>query len=256
MPFAEEWKPYRYSSNVNIETSQQAEAAGLKNIFKPIRPGTKFYGDRVYYVVDQKNVVVPIRINANTEIARFNPLVPTGSVDIVGISWQYSAGTPGLEWERERYMMQVWPRHFSDVGVKWTPPKPPSPPVINEEDRDPDVPVTPPFDGPSTPTPPTRLPDITINLGDSIPLTNINSLGCGRLNQFISSNNDAIKRTGSNEPLQGCDALQPNQEQYIVVESDIWYGLTRTFYFRKDKDGNCTCLLVPKGTNLQTSRNM
>ena len=241
-PFAEEWKPYRYIDGQTM----------IKNEFEPIDSGSKFVGNRTYYVVDENNVVIPIRINANTEIARYLYTVPTGSVDITGIAWQYSLGVPGLEWEREAYMMQIWPRYLSDVGINYerptltVEPETPTPP----DTGGPDVPPPPP----PPPTPPTRLPDITINVGDAIPISNINSLNCDTLQFIIDGNNQFIKRMNLSQPLQGCDGLQPGQEMYIIVESDGWYGLTRTFYFRKDKDGNCTCLLVPKGTNLQSSQ--
>ena len=78
-------------------------------------------------------------------------------------------------------------------------------------------------------------------------------IDCNRLNEYFNSTNTAIRLTNSNQPLVGCDSLQPGQEVYYIVSSSLWYGLTRTFYFRKDANGNCTCLLVPKGTNIQQS---
>jgi hypothetical protein len=204
----------------------------------------QFLPNKVYYAADENGFVIPIRINANTEIARYRVPVPTGVFDITGIAWQYSMGQPGLEWEREGYIMQIWPRFLSDINSKIQQ-------RVKEDDKrvegggkKPDI---------VTPTPPTRIPDITINLGDAIPLTNINSLDCDRIKYFIEGNNSFIKKMNLNDPIQGCDGLKPGQEMYIIVESDIWYGVSRTFYFRKDKDGNCTCLLVPKGTNLKTS---
>ena len=229
-PFAEEWKP---STIINGQL--------VMNKFEPIPSGSYFVGNRTYYVRDKNNVVVPIRINSNTEIARFEVPIPTGSVDITGIAWQYSLGKPGLEWEREAYMMQIWPRFASDIAKKIT--------TVKEEDKRGDKKEEKKEDVQRKPTPPTRLPDKTLNLGDAIPLRDINRLDCDVLNGFLQSNNQTIRRTNSTEPLLGCEGLQPGQEMYIIVESDVWYGLTRTFYFKKDKDGNCTCLLVPKGTN-------
>jgi hypothetical protein len=104
-PFADEWKP-----------SVVIDGNIYFNNFEPIPPSSYFLGNRIYYVVDEYNVVVPIRINSNTEIARYEVPIPTGPVDITGIAWQYSLGTPGLEWEREAYMMQIWPRFASDIS--------------------------------------------------------------------------------------------------------------------------------------------
>jgi len=84
------------------------------NKLKPLGEGY-FQPNRVYYLTDDSGTVIPIRINANTEIARFKIPIPTGRVNITGILWQYSMGTPGLEWEREGYVMQVWPRFVSDI---------------------------------------------------------------------------------------------------------------------------------------------
>ena len=176
MPFAEEWKPYRWE--------RDSDGSIVKNEFRPIKAGTRFFGDRIYYVVDDKNVVVPIRIDANTEIARYYPLVPTVPVDITGIAWQYSGGKPGLEWERERYMMQVWPRYFSDVGLKWTPPKLEDLPEY-EGPREPDTPVVPP-ETPDTPTPPRRLPDLTLDIGDA---GNPARLDCESVRRILDSQN-------------------------------------------------------------------
>lgn len=256
MPFAEEWKPYKYIDGTQI----------IKNEFKPITPGTKFAPNRVYYVVDDANVVVPIRINANTEIARFDYEVPTGVVDITGIAWQYSLGKPGLEWERERYVMQVWPRYLSDVGVN--PLNEIRSPIVDEgedggitreEDTskpdgggdiyDRDTPDTGP--GIDITEKPSRLPDITFDLGDKIRLSDISDMGCDAIAAFINARNQEIINSNSGEQLLGCDGLQPGQEMYIVLTSEFWYGITRTIYFRKDADGNCTCLIVPKGTNLR-----
>ena len=243
-PFSEIWKPYRYIDG----TTRQL------NSFEPIDKGTRFVGDKVYYVVDEKNVVIPIRINANSEIARHFYEVPTGSIDLVGIAWQYSVGKPGLEWEREAYIMQVWPRYLSDVGLEYKEPPIEEPPQVGP--RGPETPIVtpPPPPPPPPPTPPTRVGDNTINIGDAIPLQNINALDCELIAEVLSSNNNIIRRTGSTERLQGCDGLERGQEMYVIVQSDVWYGLSRTFYFRKDSDGNCTCLLVPSGANLSSSR--
>jgi hypothetical protein len=105
MPFADEWKP-----SVVID-----DKIYLNN-FEPVPKNSYFVGNKIYYVVDEHNVVVPIRINSNTEIARHEMPIPTGPVDITGIAWQYSLGRPGLEWEREAYMMQIWPRFASDIS--------------------------------------------------------------------------------------------------------------------------------------------
>lgn len=258
MPFAEEWKPYKYIDGTTI----------VKNEFKPITPGTKFVANRVYYVVDESNVVVPVRINANTEIARFNYEVPTGVVDITGIAWQYSLGKPGLEWERERYVMQVWPRYLSDVGLNLMDEVRPKDNVggdggITREDDTSKPEGTPDQYGGRDTTvtvndtetvvteKPSRLPDITFDIGDKVPLTSINSVGCDSIVALINARNQEIINSNSGEQILGCDGLQPGQEMYIILTSEFWYGITRTIYFRKDEDGNCTCLVVPKGTNLR-----
>lgn len=213
-----------------------------KTLTEEERSKIQFLPNKVYYAADENGIVIPIRINANTEIARFRVPVPTGLFDISGIAWQYSSGQPGLEWEREGYMMQIWPRFLSDITKR------------KEEVtvRPPVIPPTLPPNVPEKPTPPVRLPDITLDLGDSLPLENINELDCDRISFILEGNNRFNRRMGSNEPIQGCEGLQPGQEMYIIVTSNLWYGLTRTFYFRKDKDGNCTCLLVPRGTNLNS----
>lgn len=120
-PFAEEWKPYRR----HFEYDPMTDSYSLKyirNKFRPIPSGSFFEEDKIYYVVDKHNVVVPIRINANTEIARYNLPIPTGLCDITGIAWQNSLGKPGMEWERESYNMQLWPRFASDIISYNTPP--------------------------------------------------------------------------------------------------------------------------------------
>jgi hypothetical protein len=227
-PFADEWKP---SVMINGQL--------VMNEFKSMPSGSYFVGNRIYYVADEHNVVIPIRINSNTEIARYELSIPTGSVDITGIAWQYSLGKPGLEWEREAYMMQIWPRFASDISKR--------PEISQKVDRE----VEKKDRGEEIQRKPkiTRLPDFTLNLGDAIPLSNINSLDCERIGMFLNSRNETIIKTGSNELIAGCAALQNGQEMYVIIESDVWYGLTRTFYFRKDENGNCSCLLVPKGTN-------
>lgn len=116
-PFAEEWKP---STIINGKL--------VMNEFEPIPTGSYFVGNRIYYVVDENNVVVPIRINSNTEIARHKIPIPNGNVNITGIAWQYSLGNHGLEWEREAYMMQVWPRFMSDISRL----KLPDTPIVDE----------------------------------------------------------------------------------------------------------------------------
>lgn len=241
---AEQTYYYHYENNPAIRNQWNG------NNLQPEDDGY-FIPNKTYYLSDPSGVVVPIRINANTEIARFKVQIPKGLVDIIGIAWQYSLGIPGMEWERESYIMQVWPRFLSDIipfeqgivvedGVT----------QIDEvteitDTGTPDVPVD---------RRPTRLPDIVLNIGDSIPVSDINSLNCDTMSSILKSRNDAIRLTGLNQPLQGCDGLLPGQEIYIIVEGDNWYGLTRTFYFRKDMDGNCTCLLVPRGTNLQNNQ--
>jgi hypothetical protein len=99
---------YYYENNRDLQEQWNG------NNLKPLGGGY-FQPNRVYYLSDTDGVVVPIRINANTEIARFKIPIPTGPVDITGILWQYSMGTPGLEWEREAYIMQIWPRFLSDI---------------------------------------------------------------------------------------------------------------------------------------------
>lgn len=221
-PFAEEWKP---STMVNGQL--------IMNNFEPIPENSYFLGNRIYYVVDEKNVVVPIRINANTEIARFNLPIPTGLCDITGIAWQYSLGKPGLEWEREPYVMQVWPRFASDILEYRSLPdsrdrKSDDVPELQSGGEDPNVRT------------PVLLKDRSIDLGDSIPLTQISTLNCEVLNQYFDSNNSVIRRFGGGE-LQGCDGLKPNESVFYIVSSPLWYGLTRIFRFMKDSGGNCNC---------------
>lgn len=208
-PWAEEWKP-----------SKMVNGQLVYNTFEPVLPNSYFIGNKIYYVVDENNVVVPIRINSNTEIARFNLPIPTGSCDITGIAWQYSLGKPGLEWEREAYVMQVWPRFSSDILEYRTLP--------DSRDRkigDGEV------QGVETDTP-ILLKDNSFDIGDSIPLESIGSLNCDRLN-------DALDPRDPNAP---CNVLKNNEEQYLIVRSSqLWYGLTRIFKFSKDSSGNCTC---------------
>lgn len=241
---AEQTYYYHYENNPAIRNQWNG------NNLQPEDDGY-FIPNKTYYLSDPSGVVVPIRINANTEIARFKVQIPKGLVDIIGIAWQYSLGIPGMEWERESYIMQVWPRFLSDIipfeqGIV----------VEDEVTQIDEVTETTDTSTPDVPVDrrPTRLPDIIINMGDGIPLSNINSLNCDVMSSLLGSQNDAIRRTNSNEPLRGCDGLSSGQEMYIILESDIWFGLTRTFYFRKDMDGNCTCLLVPRGTNLQNNQ--
>jgi len=229
---------YHYENNPKIKQEWNG-----KNL-QPESDGY-FIPNKTYYLTDQAGVVIPIRINANTEIARFKVAIPKGLVDIVGIMWQYSLGKPGLEWEREAYMMQVWPRFLSDIIP------------LDQTSVLKDTEVT-EIDGGTDETDvveitPTRLPDQNIDFGDAVPLGSISMIDCNQLNEYFNSTNTAIRLTNSNQPLVGCDSLQPGQEVYYIVSSSLWYGLTRTFYFRKDANGNCTCLLVPKGTNIQQS---
>lgn len=266
-PFAEEWKPYRYDGGV--ETT--------KTTFSRIRSGDRFYGDRVYYVVDEDNVVIPIRINANTEIARYSPYVPTGSIDLVGIAWQYSGGKPGMEWERERYIMQVWPRYLSDVGLKWTPET--RVPLTPDGPIDPDVPVTPP--PPPGPPPPRRLPDVTLEIED-----NPARLDCETLRDLLNLRNKEKEDTlrslswpiigqdmfGNNiheDPTSGrritfgqnarevinalpdypCKGMNPGDQQYVTVASiDPRSSVRRTFFFTVGPDGECLCSMLQPGS--------
>jgi hypothetical protein len=240
---AEQSYYYHYENNPRIKQEWDG------NNLQPEDDGY-FIPNKTYYLTDQNGVVIPIRINANTEIARFKVPIPKGLVDVIGIMWQYSLGTPGLEWERESYMMQVWPRFLSDIIPLEQ--KIVVQDRVTEIDEGTDVPdvITPEVPEERTPT---RLPDQNIDFGDSVPLGSISIVNCDRLNEYFNSVNTAIRLTNSNEPLVGCDSLQPGQEVYYIVSSSIWYGLTRTFYFRKDANGNCTCVLVPRGTNLQQS---
>jgi len=113
-PFAEEWKPFRRETYRDPVTRDK-KIRYVRNNFQPIPDGYTFLGNRIYYVVDSNNVVIPIRINSNSEIARFRLPIPTGPCDITGIVWQNSLGKPGLEWEREAYNMELWPRFASDI---------------------------------------------------------------------------------------------------------------------------------------------
>ena len=251
----------------------------------------QFLPNKVYYAADEDGFVIPIRINANTEIGRFRPIVPTGSFDVTGIVWQYSMGQPGLEWEREGYIMQIWPRFLSDIT---------NIPQIKLEDRGDttvEPPVEPPPPPPPPPTPPRRLPDIPLELSE-ITLQQINMINCDFMTEYFNSQNTAIKRfkddyrtsislnwpiefesdtivtrrdpiSGKtvgipkdsqelenrlNQTLYPCEGLMNGQEVYIIVSNENWYGLSRTFFFRKDENGNCTCLLVPRGTNTQQTQ--
>lgn len=272
MPFAEEWKPYRWEKN--------SDGQPIKNEFVPIKPGTRFWGNRVYYVVDENNVVVPIRINVNTEIARYYPYVPTGKVNITGIAWQYSSGNPGLEWEREKYIMQIWPRYFSDVGLKWTPPKPPKLPELDGP-REPDTPVVPP---PSTPETPRKLPDLTLDIGDT---GNPARLDCESVRQILDSQNSfkeefkkmiswpVIGAFGENnvhqDPVSGrqitlpsnqdrlnqmlnsmpdypCKGMKIGEQQTVTITSQQFPGVERKFFFTVGPNGECLCTMYQVGS--------
>lgn len=280
-PFAEEWKP-----------STKIGGMLLMNSFKSVPPGEYFEANKTYYVADEHNVVVPIRINSSTEIARYELPIPTGSVDITGIAWQYSLGKPGLEWEREAYIMQVWPRFASDIAKRTsTAKKEEVDGGKKKEDTQQKKSII------------TRLSDREFDLSEAKDLTvsQINTVNCDWISNYFKAFNNAIKLNISryeralaenwpiietyldidgtrrevrknpngnttvhthhdkqrqvqyleelNNSLLPCESLKPNQEIYIVFKSDIWYGLTRTFYFRTDENGNCTCKPVPTGTN-------
>jgi hypothetical protein len=282
-PFAEEWKPYRYIDGQTM----------VKNEFEPITSGSKFVGNRTYYVVDENNVVIPIRINSNTEIARYLYDVPTGSVDITGIAWQYSLGVPGLEWEREAYMMQIWPRYLSDVGIKYE-----IPPIIIE----PETPTPPPVTGgpdvppPPPPTPPVRLPDLTLDLGDA---GNPARLDCESVRQLLdvknkeredfekfmswpvvrkqnelNPNSDNIHRdpiTGreillpseparlkqqlDSMPIYPCKRMKVGDQQYVTITSQQFPGVTRTFFFTVGPNGECLCMMIQPGNEIPRTNN-
>lgn len=307
-PFANEWKPYKergygYVINCdpstlrgsdsdegsnnnqslltlggnNLTTGTTLQSLPELNYFEPVRAGSRFFGNKVYYVKDEKNVVVPIRINSNTEIARFAPLVPTEPVDIVGIAWQYSSGKPGLEWERERYIMQVWPRYLSDVGIKWQPEEKKDESVdVTERDRD----VT--IVRPRTPETPKRLPDLTIDSGDFNPaeldcdnvrdyLDSLNQLKTDYINAsswpIISTSNginvhqdpvtgkqiglsidpNAVKQLIASMPDYPCSGMNIGQEREVLIGSSN-FGTSRRFYFTVGPDGECLCTMYQPGT--------
>ena len=280
-PFAEEWKPYRYVDGQTM----------IKNEFQPIDSGSKFVGNRTYYVVDENNVVIPIRINANTEIARYLYDVPTGSVDITGIAWQYSLGVPGLEWEREAYMMQIWPRYLSDVGIKYE-----IPPIIIEPETPTPPPVTGGPDVPPPPTPPVRLPDLTLDLGDA---GNPARLDCESVRQLLNvknkeredfekfmswpvvrkqnelnPNSDNIHRdpiTGreillpsdparlkqqlDSMPIYPCKGMKVGDQQYVTITSQQFPGVRRTFFFTVGPNGECLCTMIQPGNEIPRTNN-
>lgn len=262
-PFAEEWKP---STMVNGQL--------VMNKFEPIPSGSYFIGNRTYYVVDEHNVVVPIRINSNTEIARFEVPIPTGPVDITGIAWQYSLGKPGLEWEREAYMMQIWPRFASDISKRF---------VTKEEERRKKEEER-KQGGPTPPTPPVRLPELTLDIGDA---GNPARLNCDSVREFLDAQNklnqelrDAlnwpvsrtsgevnvhkdpitgIERTLPSDPTKAnelvnslkdypCKGMKIGEEREVLITSSSFPGVTRRFFFKVGPNGECNCVMYQGGT--------
>lgn len=229
-PFAEEWKP-----------STMIDGNLVMNVFEPIPSDLFFEPDTTYYVVDEHNVIIPIRINSNTEISRFNIPIPTGPVDITGIAWQFSLGKPGMEWERESFCMQIWPRFASDISKRSLNRR------ISPTEKSDDNASTRHSQRMSS----VRLQDKIIDFSkfNDIPLGKINDVNCEMLTKYLSEQNSLIKNSDSNQILNGCDGLENGQEVYYIVVSDLWGQINRTFHFYKDKNGNCNCQVVPKGTN-------
>lgn len=270
-PFAEEWKP-----------STMVDGKLVENEFKPIPSfGSYFIGNRIYYVMDENNVVIPIRINSNTEIARYKMPIPTGTVNITGIAWQYSLGKHGLEWEREAYMMQIWPRFASDITKEQLRKGPDKP---DNDGREPE----PPFPPPPPPPPPTRLPDLTLDIGDNNP----SRLDCESLRRYLDSLNktkqnyidgqnwpiiETIGETNIHQdPISGmkigiptdpikakelidgmpdypCKGMTIGQEQELIITSNS--GVSKRFHFRVGPNGECICTAYQPGTRNDSSNN-
>jgi hypothetical protein len=213
---------YQYESNPTLSQLWNGKILRPENGF--------FMANKTYYVSDFSGVVIPIRINANTEIARFRTRIPQGFVNITGILWQYSLGKPGLEWERESYMMQVWPRFLSDI-VGSTQYEVDMGGGVDKE------PVTQGGEGGGDTI--TTLTDVEWDPNQFeviLPLERINELTC-----------DFILRGFGGNPDYPCNSLENNQQQYLIVYSvgnggfGQWYGIRRIFRFSKDSSGNCTC---------------
>lgn len=87
----------------NIAESLEGQLVRIRNV-KFIEQGT-FQGETSYRIVDENDVVFPIRIDAATEIASNTLSIPVGFVNLIGVVSQFQ-GT-----------YQILPRISADVGI-------------------------------------------------------------------------------------------------------------------------------------------
>lgn len=285
----------RGAANSAYDTYFRYENDYLGQTFRRITSGY-FEPNKVYYLQEaETGIVIPIRINANTEIARFRVPIPTGLVNVTGIAWQYSMGTPGMEWEREQYIMQVWPRFLSDIepvgANRGTTNIGGEVPIIDE-------PFTPPGGGEP---PRRRLPDITKSVEPDTPLDPV-YLDCETLRiwldqwnsereAYIAAANWPIVNTQGQDasgnplfnihrdPVTGreitlsrdprqqqatlenvypeypCKGMRAGDERAVIIRNSVT-GVSRTFYFTIGPNGECNCVkMQPGGGVPQTPTN-